>query len=380
MSTPQILLMTSLQTRFNRGIFHGIVTYKQQHTNWKLTHWAQESARNQVRFPFAGALAISMDPAIRRMAHQAHVPLVLMSNALNDPLASHVSVNEEVVGKMAADYLAELGLKHFAYVGHGDWPFVHERGAAFGRAVDAMGMGPATSLIGALFDRRRSARFHRDLDAMLTKLPRPCGLLTADDTLGVVVVEHCRALGLRVPEDIAILGVDDDEMACELSEVPLSSVSLPLFTIGFEAARLLHQQILRPGTPPSRLLFPPLRVVPRASSDLIALEDADVAMTVRLIRDHYAEPINVNWLVQRVPVARRSLERRFKKLVGRTMLQQLHHHRMRRARELLGDSVLPMKTIAQRSGFTNARWMADSFQREIQMTPQEYRRQFHAGG
>jgi LacI family transcriptional regulator len=375
-----VLLISNLETRFNREMFHGIITYTRRHTDWRLTHWVESQWPKPAKLPFAGILATSPNPDIRQTAHNTGIPVVLMGNAVRDPRASFVAVDEDGIGALAAAHLAELGLRHFAYVGHGDWPFVQERCASLAKAAQAMGLGPVHTLIGSFYDRRRRARFERDLSMMLRNLPRPCGLLAADDALGVVIIASCRNLGLRVPEDIAVLGVDDDEMACELSEVPLSSVAQPLFAIGFEAARLLHQRMRQPDQPPFRLLLPPVRVVARASSDLIAVEDIDVATALRLIRDHFADPINVAWIIQRLPAARRSLERRFKSLVGRTLLQQIHHVRLHKACELLAESDLPIKTIAQRSGFSNARWLADSFRRELNLSPRQYRRQFRTDG
>ena len=306
----------------------------------------------------------------------AGLPAVLIGHAIDAPTVSSVYIDEAALGKMAAEHFVDLGLEYFAFVAHGDWPFVAERRKGFAAGVKALGYGPVHELTGAMYDRRRRRRFERDMTKLLTNLPHPCGLLAANDILGVEIVSACRNLNIRVPEDVAVLGVDDDEMACELSEVPLSSVEQPLQAIGYEAARVLHQHMEDPNLPPTRMLLPPVRVVRRASSDLFALNDPDVVAALHLINDHAAEPINVAWVVRQLAVARRSLQRRFKTVVGRTLLAQIQHVRLQKAKELLSDSDLSLELVAQQSGLANARWMADCFRKELGVTPLRYRRQF----
>ncbi len=377
-TSPTVLLVANLNARYERGIFHGLVTYVRQQIRWRVackrdTHAAEIRDLNP-----SGIVTFSADPWILDFAHTARIPLVVVCNARTTPDVSTVFVDEGLVGEMAANYLAGLGLKHFACVGHGPWAFVPQRMDGFTRAVAGLGLGPVQQLVGSLYDGRRRPRFKRELVAMLQKLPRPCGVLAANDALGVEIVAACRYIGLHVPDDIAVLGVDDDDVACELSEVPLSSIAQPLVAIGYESARLLHQHLENPHREPTNLTLPPLRVVPRASTDLIALDDADVVSALRLINHHFAEPLNVAWIVSQLPVARRSLERKFKRLVGRTILDQIHHVRFEKARELLAESDLALDVVAKRCGFVNARWMADSFRRELAITPTGFRRRYRS--
>ena len=373
---PSVLLLAALATRFNRGIFQGMVGYARQQTNWRLTCQDETNFAVRRRARFDGVLLLRGEKLFIAYARRVDAPIVLVGNPMEYPQASSVSVNEEGIGELAAGHFTDLGLKHFAFVAHGNWPFVPQRMAAFAKAVASRGLGPVHELLGVYHDYRRRPRFERDLRAMLQQLPRPCGLLAANDELGVFIVETCRSLGLRVPDDIAVLGVDDDEMECELSEVPLSSVQQPLYAMGYEAARLLHQHMADRNKGPTKLLLPPVRVVPRASSDLMAMADQDVAEALRLIKDHASEPINVAWLVQRLPVARRTLQRKFLAAVGRTILAHIHHVRFQKAKTLLVESDLALELVARNSGFANARWMADRFRRELGITPGRYRRQF----
>jgi LacI family transcriptional regulator len=355
-----------------------VVTYVRQHIRWRVACKRQTHAAEIRDLNPSGIVSFSADNWILEFARAARIPLVLVCNARTTPNVSTVFVDERLVGQMAANYLTGLGLRHFACVGHGPWAFVPQRMNGFAEAVEARGLGPVHQLVGSLYDGRRRPRFKRELVAMLQKLPRPCGVLAANDALGVEIVAACRNIGLRVPDDIAVLGVDDDDVACELSEVPLSSIAQPLVAIGYESTRLLHQHLDDPHTKPTNITLPPMRVVPRASTDLIALDDADVVSALRLINHHFTEPLNVAWIVEQLPVARRSLERRFKRLVGRTILEQIHHVRLEKAKELLAESDLSLEVVAKRSGFVNARWMADSFRRDIKITPNRFRRRLRS--
>lgn len=372
----RILLTASLETRYGREIFHGIIGYARQHTNWQLL--CREIIKvSQIRAgALDGMISLSAAPSIRRFARGADMPAVLIGSPNIESGISSVCVDERGIGELAAEHFVGLGLKHFAFISHGKWPFVADRRKYFMEAIERRGYGPVHEHSGVLDDDRRRNDYERNLQQMIAALPRPCGLLAANDSLGVLVVSICRNLGLRVPEDIAIVGVDDDELACELSEVPLSSVSQPLTAIGYEAARLLHQHLLYPDKPPTQVSLPPLRVVARASSDLIALDDADVVAALRLINERATDSIDVSWLVRQLPVARRSLERRFKAAVGRTILEQIHHVRFQKAKELLAESDLELELVARRSGFANARWMADKFRQEMQVSPHRFRKQF----
>ncbi len=370
-----MVLLSELMSRFEREVSLGVATYARHHTNWQLHVEHDLNERQVLRWKPAGMLVMTSKQRVEHFASEHRIPLVVIASPPHLQTTLSVSVDEREVSRMAADYLIDLGLRNFAYVGHAHWPFVIERRDHFCSAIQERGYGPASVLVGQLYDRRRRARFERNLQAFVQSLPRPCGVLAANDAVGTEVIEICMNIGLRVPDDIAVLGVDDDELTCELSRIPLSSIVQPFLSIGYEGARLLDHQIAR--RPSARQLFlPPVKVRARASSDLIAIDDAEVAAALRLIRERFVEPINVEWLVRELSVARRSLERKFKKYVGRTVMEHIRHVRFQRANELLAESDLSLDTVAARSGFSNARWLSDSYRRVLHTTPNTYRKTF----
>lgn len=205
-------------------------------------------------------------------------------------------------------------------------------------------------------------------------LPRPVGIFATNDIWGVQLAEVCLRADLRVPEDVAILGVDDDDLLCEFARPALSSIAVPAQRIGYEAAREVDR-LLRGVQARSRpLLFPPLGVIARRSTDILAIEDGEVAASLRFIRQHAYQPIRVTDLLRVVPTSRRSLERRFRKVLGRSILDEIRRVHVERASQLLAQTDLTLNSIAERSGFTDAKRFSTVFRQMVGMTPSAYRR------
>jgi LacI family transcriptional regulator len=179
---------------------------------------------------------------------------------------------------------------------------------------------------------------------------------------------------LAVPDQVAVVGVDNDEFLCSLSDPPLSSIAPDTHRTGYEAAALLDR--LMTGREKQRgqaIFIEPLGVISRRSTDVFALGDADVSAAVRFIREHAWEGISVKDLLREVPLSRRVLEDRFRKLLGRTPHDEIARVRFERVRQLLREARLPLAEIARRSGFRNAEYLATAFRREFGMSPKSYR-------
>jgi LacI family transcriptional regulator len=207
-------------------------------------------------------------------------------------------------------------------------------------------------------------------------LPKPTGCFATSAAMAEVVLEACSHVGVRIPEDLCVLSGDDDELTVNFTKPPLSSIVLPGQKIGFEAARLLDDLMAgKPGSARSVLLAP-VGVVTRQSTNLLAISDPDVLAAVRYMREHLHERVNVDRVLERVPINRRYLERKFKKHLGLSPLQQIRQLRLQKAKELLSGSDFSIPAIAKRSGFPNGERLAQVFRAALGVTPTEYRRQF----
>jgi LacI family transcriptional regulator len=195
------------------------------------------------------------------------------------------------------------------------------------------------------------------------------------DNRGQQLLEACRRVGLSVPEEVAVLGVDNDEVLCMLSPPPLSSIILNPERTGWEAASLLAT-LMEGRNPPSQpLLIPPVGIRIRQSTDILAVADAKIAAALKYIREHACESIGVTDVLRQTPMARRSLEMRFERLLHRSPRAEILRVRLNRVRELLVGTELPIWEIAGRAGF-DPEYMSVVFKREAGMSPREYRRAY----
>jgi LacI family transcriptional regulator len=251
-----------------------------------------------------------------------------------------------------------------------------------GRAADASSnytfasYGDADAFVpSATFGASRRKRAAA-MGAWLASLPKPLAVFAANDLWGSELVQAAREVGLHVPDDVSILGVDNEELLCEISHPPLSSIRMGAEQIG-RAAVVLLQRLLD-GKAVGALPIPrvpPAGVVTRQSTDVLAVEDPDVAAAIRHIRRHAVEGLSVKQMLDALAVNRRTLERRFVSVLGHTPLEEIRRVRLERAKLLL-QTDMPIYDVAARSGFATPEYLATSFLRATGMTPTAFRRQF----
>lgn len=210
--------------------------------------------------------------------------------------------------------------------------------------------------------------------AWLSRLQKPCGIFVLCDAWARMLARYARAAQLRVPEDVALVGVDNDAFECEITAPPLSSVAVPWHEFGEKAARLVQIGLAGAPLAGKRLLVEPLDVVIRRSSDAFAIQDSLVSAAVTWIRGHAGERLTVPMLATAVRVSRQRLERHFRRHLGRTVVDEIRRARVEVARRLLATGSLPLAEIAKQSGFTNAALLSVAFRREVGMPPGAYRR------
>jgi LacI family transcriptional regulator len=213
----------------------------------------------------------------------------------------------------------------------------------------------------------------------LKKLPKPLGLMACNDIRGQEVLSACRAAGITVPEEVAVIGVDNDEMLCELSDPPLSSVSLDTERIGYEAAALLDQMIAGKKNLDLPILVLPAGIITRRSTDVLAIEDRHIANATRFIRERACVGIDVSDVLKFVPLSRSTLERRFLRLLGHSPKEEILRTRLDRAKQLLAETDLSLAQVADKVGFQHPEYLSVIFKKKTHLTPGEFRAQSHIG-
>lgn len=286
-----------------------------------------------------------------------------------------VNVDNRAAGAQAAEHLLEHGFRWLAAFGFWQNAWARDRLAGFQVARGAS----AVEVAGWPKDAERwredwySPQRLRD---WVTALPKPTGVFIPCDAWVQMFANQCRMAGVRIPEDIAIISVDNDAVTCELNNPPLSSVIVPWQRIGYEAA-LLGESLLS-GAPRASECTPiaPMGVFARRSSDTLAVDDPDVAATLAIIHAHADRPLTVSRILSQVPVSQHRLERKFRALIGRRINQEIRRIHVERAKQLLTTTDLSMPEIARQSGFANASKLAIAFRAEVGRTPTEYRRRY----
>jgi LacI family transcriptional regulator len=195
------------------------------------------------------------------------------------------------------------------------------------------------------------------------------------DFRGQQVLDACRRLGLAVPDEVAVIGVDNDELLCELSDPPLTSVVPNMQRTGYEAAALLDQMIAGKTARGQTHLIPPIGIATRQSTDVLVIEDRNVARAVHYIRQHACDGIQVKDVLRVVPQSRTLLESRFKRLIGRTPHEEILRVRLARVKELLVETDLSLDQIAERTAFNHVEYLSVAFRREIGIPPSQFRAQ-----
>ena len=286
------------------------------------------------------------------------------------------TVDPEDTGRLAAEYFVSAGFKAFAYCGPLQRLAYRDQLAESYCAL-LRKMGYDCDIYATRGGDQRPIAWNTQLASLaewLEKLPRPVAVLCWSAARGRQVTETCHYAGIRVPDDVAVLGGDYDELMSHISSPPLSTIDQPGEQIGYEAARLLDG-MMRGKKPRKRpLFFPPTRIVVRHSTDILAIDDEMVRDALRLIRDRAHDGIRVSDVVRQLAVARRALEQRFVRLVGRTPAAEIRRVRIEEAKRMLVDSDRSIAEISRSSGFGHQDLFSRVFRRSVGLTPTQFRR------
>lgn len=384
----RVAVVVDISETFFREIVAGAAQYAREAGDWQL-YAGQESADRLLAlhdWRGDGIIACLSDERIARAVAETGLPTVAVGSSDSGGPPSRVprvDTDNRLVAQMAFDHLRERGLTRFGYYGVPTSPTTRwsdVRGDAFEACVAAAGC--ECGRLTASDPDGRSEASRAELSHWLTELPKPVGVMACSDYQARHVLEACRALGLRVPHDVAVIGVDDDELECELAMPPLTSIAQSARRIGHEAARLLDV-LMRPqhfavgGKEPSvpdDTAIPPATIVARASTETFAVADQVIARVIEAVRDRACKGLTIADLVSVAGMPRWKLEKRFKEIVGHSIHDDMVRVRLAETRRLIRTTDLPLKVVAIRSGFHSVAYMTTVFRRSFGITPAVFRR------
>ena len=366
----------------NRGMLRGVIDYVGQYPElrvYKVGAVPYVSLARLRHWRGAGAICIAETASQLKQLVDLKIPRVSVSLHHPPPKSlPTVHSDNQAIGRMAAEHLRNLGLVRFAFVGYLRWQHNVERLSGFRAALQTHGHD--CQVVNVRFaSGRQSQTWTADLKRQalaqtLNTLQRPVGIFATHDEFAHDVVEALRELDVRVPNDAAVIGVNDYRLICETSHPPLSSIAQSAHEIGHAAAKLLHELIDGRQPPQDPVLIPPGRLVARQSSDYSAVSDEMVQAAVRFIRDRCGAPITVEDVVERAQVSRRTLDKRFQAALGYPAAEALRLARLAKARQLLESGDLPVMSVGLDCGYDSPSGFVRAFREATGETPQQYRR------
>jgi LacI family transcriptional regulator len=375
----KVALLIETSNRYGRDLLYGVRDWMQEHERWAIRF--TEQAR---RAPLPswlrdwhgdGIIARVDSPEIAAALKRTRLPVIDVSAERFASEFPRVSIDNDRVAQLAFEHLASKGFVNFAYCGDARFLWSRQRGAAFKRCAAAAGRRCH------IFESRATAKRppgsdaeNRAIAAWLRALPTPVAVFACYDARAQQVLEACQLLELHVPEDVAVLGVDNDEVLCDLCTPPLSSVLPNARRTGYEAAAMLARMLRgERGIGAATRYVEPVRVVERPSTDVVSVDDAKVAAALRYIRQHACEGANVGDVLRAVPMSRTLLEQKFKTLLGQSPHRHIVQQKIERAKHLLVESELSIGVIAELAGFESASYLSVAFRRETGESPYAYR-------
>jgi len=376
---PKVILRIETSVAYGRGLLFGIAKYSRVHGPWA---FYSEPGHEETALPRLEKWGVS---GIITRIHNVKkaekfiitgLPTIFVPLEEKIPGFPNIIDDCDTAGKMAAEHLLDRGFRTFAYCGFSDMHWSRERRESFSKRIAQAGFEthcyerPRTKV-------QRSYKNEQILLAdWLKSLPKPAGLMTCDDEHGRHAIEACKIAGLHVPEQVAIIGVDNDELVCALSDPPLSSIAPNTERAGYEAAELLDKLMAGEKMTNQNIIVHTTHIVTRQSTDILAIEDREVAEAVRFIRQHSKNAIGVCNVVYAVALSRRVLEKRFRKVLGRSVLDEIKRVRAAQVTQMLVGTNLPISQIASALGYPSVKHIARSFRQEKGISPLAYRKQY----
>lgn len=376
----RVALVVGQDVTFCRNVIRGVRAYAIDKPHWLFRNGPPDPATVRAcrKWRPDGVIAHLGAWPLARQILRLGKPVVDIACMLPKVGVPVVDVDHTAVGRLAAEYLLNRGFRHFGFYGSREAYYSRLREQSFSERLAEAGC-QASACYGEYLPDMPGARRWQGQDQRvqrwLRELPKPAAILASNDIPARYLADQCRQLGLRVPDEVALLGVDDDEFECTLCSPPLSSVAIPSEKIGWEAARLLDQMMAGQPAPAAPIFLPPLGIITRQSTDTLAIGDPVVAAALQFIRRWAHEEIEVSLVAEEAGVARRTLECRFRRLLGRTVLEEIRRRRVELAKQLLASTDLGMAEVARRAGFANAQRLAIVFRQLTGQTPTAYRRQ-----
>lgn len=373
---PRVILLIESSRAFGRELQSGIARYARLHGPWSFYREPRglKSAIPHIKNGQADGIITRITPVSEDILN-LNIPVIAVLHYTDrNPDIPAVVTDGESIARLSAEHLLNRGFQNFGYVGFKDLLWSDERCKFFKDFIKQSGNRVS------IFKQTKSdheGSWELDISAIskwLKKLPRPVGIMACNDDIGQRVLEACKLEGIHVPEEVAVVGVDNDTLICELADPPLSSVALGIESAGYRAAELLDRLMQRQKTDIRDIIVRPSHIVRRQSTDIMAITDSQVVNALAFIRTNSSYKINVVDVVSQTSVSRRSLENRFKKILGRSIQQEIRRIRIDLISKLLVETDMSISEITSSLDFADIDHISRYFRKEKGMGLREFRK------
>ncbi|SOE21078.1 transcriptional regulator, AraC family [Spirosomataceae bacterium TFI 002] len=381
----KIILLIDFAEEYSKALLKGIAQYSKENGHWifcRMPLFQRETIGMDGILDFSkewGANGIIgqlyNDPGIEKFL-KAGIPVIAQDFKERFREIPNITGAHKEAGIMGAEYFLKKGFKNFAFYGFKDIVWSRERAEGFEERITKSGY--KVYYFEHAMSRSTEVWYYKpsSLSQWLKSLPKPIALMACDDNQGQHITEACRHANIRIPEDVAVLGVDNDEMICEFSDPPLSSIGQDTEKGGYDAAKLLHHMMDNGISEFYDIVVKPTQVITRQSTDIYSTNDKNIATTLKYIHQNIDKKLLVDDIVKQVPLSRRTLEKRFLKMTGYPIYKYIFNLRVEKLSQKLLETDLSVFEIALELGFTDTKNIARQFKQIKGCTPIEYRNQF----
>lgn len=379
----KILLLTDFSSGYSRNLLKGIVRYSKEVGNWSFQRmplyyrmlYGENGVVEWAKKWQADAIIAQLSDVNIELLNDLNIPIIVQNYRDRNKAVSNLTGDYFNTGVMAAKFFLNRGYRNFAFYGFKGAIWSRERADGYSHEIEKQGYKLAI-LENDNKDREEWSYNHTVLGNWLQSLPKPVALFACDDHFALQISETCNVHNINVPDDIAILGVDNDDLLCNISDPPLSSIVLDVENGGYNAGKLLHQLITKEITEPFNIVVNPLIIERRKSTEKYAVSDKNIRTILNYIEKNYANHLSVEELVKQVPLSRRVLEKKFKEETGESLYQYIQNYRIDQFTRLLITTDYSLFEAALQSGFENYKNVSRVFRKYKSLSPAEYRKRY----
>ena len=379
----KILLLTDFSSGYSRNLLKGIVRYSKEVGNWSFQRmplyyrmlYGENGVVEWAKKWQADAIIAQLSDVNIELLNDLNIPIIVQNYRDRNKAVSNLTGDYFNTGVMAAKFFLNRGYRNFAFYGFKGAIWSRERADGYSHEIEKQGYKLAI-LENDNKDREEWSYNHTVLGNWLQSLPKPVALFACDDHFALQISETCNVYNINVPDDIAILGVDNDDLLCNISDPSLSSIVLDVENGGYNAGKLLHQLITKEITEPFNIVVNPLIIERRKSTEKYAVSDKNIRTILNYIEKNYANHLSVEELVKQVPLSRRVLEKKFKEETGESLYQYIQNYRIDQFTRLLITTDYSLFEAALQSGFENYKNVSRIFRKYKSLSPAEYRKRY----